>query len=82
MSSLQTQDRPLFFCFFFNLCYFCTVEDHGCMSNFCKWAHAIFYLDSLDACADNLSVVVLGAEWTCILALPQKMEGTAITRPL
>lgn len=49
---------------------------------FCKWAHALIYLDSLDACTDDLSVVVLGAEWTCILALPQKVEGTAITRPL
>lgn len=88
MPSLQTQGRPLFSFFF--LIYaisvhwekWCIMGRPGCMSNFCKWAHAVFYLDSLDACADNLSVVVLGAEWTCILALPQKMEGTAITRPL
>lgn len=53
-----------------------------CMKGFCKWAHALIYLDSLDARADNRSVVVLGAAWTCILTLPQKMEGTAITSPL
>lgn len=40
------------------------------------------YLYSLDASADNFSVVVFGAEWTCMLALPQKVESTTITRPL
>lgn len=40
------------------------------------------YLYSLDASADNLFVVVSGAEWTCILALPQKVESTTVTRPL
>lgn len=40
------------------------------------------YLYSLDASADNLSVVVFGAEWTCMLALPQKVESATITRAL
>lgn len=40
------------------------------------------YLYSLNASADNLSVVVFGAEWTCMLAFPQKVESTAIARPL
>lgn len=40
------------------------------------------YLYSLNASADNLSVVVFGAEWTRILALPQKVESTAVARPL
>lgn len=58
----------------------CIVDRPSCVSNI--WPHSVFHLDSLDACADNLSVVVLGAKWTCMLALPQKMEGAAITRPL
>ncbi len=40
------------------------------------------YLYSLDASADNLSVVVFGADWTCMLALPKKVESTPIARPL
>lgn len=40
------------------------------------------YLDSLDASTDNLSVVVFGAEWTRMLALPQEVEGATITCPL
>lgn len=40
------------------------------------------HLYSLDASADNLSVVALGAEWTRMLAVPQKMKTTTITRPL
>lgn len=57
----------------------CIMDRPSCMSNL--WPHSVFHLDSLNACADNLSVVVLGAKWTCILALPQKMEGAAIARP-
>lgn len=40
------------------------------------------YLYSLDASADDLSVVIFGAEWTCMLALPQKVESATIARPL
>ena len=40
------------------------------------------YLYSLDTSTDNLPVVVFGTEWTCMLALPQKVESTSITRPL
>lgn len=43
---------------------------------------AQYYLYSLDACTDNLSVVVSGAEWTRMLALPQEMKTTTIARPL
>lgn len=39
------------------------------------------YLYSLDTRTDNLSVVVLGTEWTCMLALPQKVESATVTRP-
>lgn len=46
---------------------------------YCQYIH---YLYSLDASADNLSVVVLSAEWTGMLTLPQKVESTTITRPL
>lgn len=41
-----------------------------------------YYLYSLYASADNLFVVVFGAEWTRIPGLPQKVESTAIARPL
>lgn len=40
------------------------------------------YLYSLDARTDNLFVVVFGAEWTRILALPQKVESATVTRSL
>lgn len=40
------------------------------------------YLDSLYARADNLLVVVFGAERTCVLALPQEVEGAAVARSL
>lgn len=40
------------------------------------------YLYSLDACADNLSVVVFGAKGTRVLAPPQEVERTTVTRPL
>lgn len=44
----------------------------------CLW----YYLYSLDTCTDNLSVVISGAEWTRMLALPQEMETATIARPL
>lgn len=40
------------------------------------------YLYSLDACTDNLFVVVFGAERTRILALPQKVESATVARSL
>lgn len=40
------------------------------------------YLYSLDARTDNLFVVVFGAEWTRILALPQKVESATVARSL
>ena len=39
------------------------------------------YLYSLDTSTDDFSVVAFGAEWTCMLALPQEVEHTTITRP-
>lgn len=40
------------------------------------------YLYSLDTSADDLFVVVFGAEWTRMLALPQEVETTTVARPL
>lgn len=40
------------------------------------------YLYSLDASTDDFSVVVFSAEWTRMLALPQKMESATIACPL
>lgn len=40
------------------------------------------YLYSLDASADDLSVVVFGAQRTRMLALPQEVKSTTVTCPL
>lgn len=40
------------------------------------------YLYSLDASTDDFSVVVFGAEWTRMLALPQEVERATIACPL
>lgn len=40
------------------------------------------YLYSLDASTDDFSVVVFSAEWTRMLALPQKVESATIACPL
>ena len=54
----------------------------GTMIFVIKFMAVDHYLYSLDASADNLSVVVFSAERTRMLALPKEMERTTITRPL
>lgn len=42
----------------------------------------VWYLDPLDASADNLSVVICGAQRARVLALPQEVKSATITCPL